>query len=56
MTPVLWVAVMLLATALIYAVAVGAYWFANRPWMALTFVGYVIANIGLIGDALGGMK
>jgi hypothetical protein len=24
----------------------------NRPWMALTFLGYVIANVGLLMDAL----
>ena len=26
----------------------------NRPWMALTFLGYVIANVGLLMDALSG--
>lgn len=43
---------MLAATALIYGFTSGAYYFTQRPGMALTFVGYVIANVGLIFDAM----
>ena len=52
MTPALWVSLMLGATALIYAATAGAYFFAGRPGMMVAFVGYVIANIGLIWDAV----
>ena len=39
--------------AIVYVFQVFGYQFIfNRPWMALTFFGYVLANIGLVGDAL----
>ena len=48
-----WVIGPLLATTIIYAVTSGGYWFAlRRPGMALAFAGYVLANVGLIWDAL----
>lgn len=53
MTPSSWVALMLGVTAAIYAVTAGAYQFAGRPGMMLAFVGYAVANIGFIWDAIG---
>jgi len=46
------VVAMLIAVSVLYAGAVGGYLTVKRPGMALCFVGYVIANIGLIWDAL----
>ena len=43
---------MLTLTLVIYGATAGAYLFAARPGMMITFVGYVIANVGLIWDAL----
>ena len=51
-TPVHWVVSMLTLTLVIYGATAGAYLFAARPWMMITFVGYVIANVGFIWDAL----
>lgn len=45
-------ALMLVTVSVLYAVAAGGYWFADRPGMAIGFVGYVVANVGLIWDAL----
>ncbi|MCR4302272.1 MAG: hypothetical protein NUV51_11715 [Sulfuricaulis sp.] len=56
MTPVLWVVAMLVTVSTIYLGAAVAYHYALRPGMALAFVGYVIANLGLIIDAIGGGK
>ena len=50
MTPVYWVAAMLVLVSLIYGGAALAYYFSLRPGMAVAFVGYVIANAGLIWD------
>ena len=52
MTPILWVVLMLTVVAVIYGLTAFGYFFAARPGMGLAFVGYVIANIGLIWDAL----
>ena len=52
MSPALWVVAMLVTVSTIYLGAAAAYQFADRPGMALAFVGYVIANIGLILDAM----
>ena len=53
MNPYLWVVTPLLIATLLYAVLAGGYYFAlGRPGMCLGFVGYVIANAGLIWDAL----
>ena len=52
MTATHWVALMLVAVSVIYAATAGGYLFAGRPGMALAFVGYVLANIGFIWDAL----
>ena len=49
----IWVVVgSLVIACLLYAACAGGYLFANRPGMALTFAGYVLANAGLIWDAL----
>ena len=50
MTPVLWAVLLLGVTAILYAGTTFAYYFTGRPGMAVTFIGYVIANIGLIWD------
>lgn len=54
MSPViLWVIIPLSVTSCIYAVLAAGYLFAqHRPGMALAFVGYTLANLGLIYDAL----
>lgn len=52
MTPANWVAAMLILVSLIYGAAAIAYACGTRPGMALAFVGYVVANAGLIWDAL----
>ncbi len=52
MTPTHWVIAMLVTVSLIYGGASAAYYFAVRPGMALAFVGYVVANAGLIWDAI----
>ena len=56
MTPVYWVVLLLATVSLIYGGAALAYQFSARPGMALAFVGYVLANAGLIWDALGSGK
>ena len=43
---------MLVAVSLIYGATALAYSLGARPGMALAFVGYVIANMGLIVDAI----
>lgn len=48
-----WPIAMLATTALIYAVTAVAYHFTLRPGMVLVFIGYALANLGLIWDALG---
>jgi len=50
MTSVYWVAAMLALVSLIYGGAALAYYFSLRPGMAVAFMGYVIANAGLIWD------
>ena len=52
MTAVEWLVAMLSLVALIYGATAVAYQFALRPGMAVAFVGYMIANVGLIWDAL----
>lgn len=52
MTPVAWIVTMLATTTMIYLVAAVAYHFADRPGMALCFIGYGLANVGLIIDAV----
>lgn len=52
MTPAQWVVVMLVSVSVIYGVTAVAYQFSARPGMAITFAGYLIANIGLIWDAI----
>lgn len=50
---IVWVVLPLALAAVPYAVLVGGYYFIqHRPGMALAFAGYVIANAGLIWDAL----
>jgi hypothetical protein len=56
MTPSAWTALLLATTALIYAGTALAYWLGVRPGMALAFVGYAMANVGFIIDAMGGGK
>ena len=52
MTPAQWLILLFGVTALQYAGTAVAYHFADRPGMTIVFVGYVIANIGLLVDAL----
>jgi len=52
MTPQAWLVAMLATTALIYAATALAYHFTLRPGMVLVFVGYALANLGLIWDAV----
>ena len=52
MSPSYWVALMLVTVSLIYGGAAIGYLYGARPGMALAFVGYVVANIGLIWDAM----
>ena len=52
MTPAYWVVLMLALVTTIYVGAAIAYQFAARPGMAIAFAGYVVANLGLIWDAL----
>lgn len=54
MTPNQWVMLMLLVVASIYAITAGAYLFSGRPGMMVCFVGYIIANLGLVWDAIRG--
>jgi hypothetical protein len=56
MTPALWVCALLVTVSVLYGSAAAAYWFGARPGMALAFVGYVVANLGLIWDALAPAK
>lgn len=52
MTPLNWVILMLVVVSMIYGGAATAYHFSARPGMSLAFVGYVVANAGLIWDAI----
>ena len=52
MTPTHWVVLMLVTVSVVYSGAALAYHYSMRPGMAVAFVGYVIANAGLIWDAL----
>lgn len=52
MTPTVWVVSMLSIVSAIYLVASGGYLHLGRPGMCLALVGYVIANVGLIWDAI----
>lgn len=48
-----WVIFPLAVTSGIYAVLAAGYFFVqSRPGMALAFTGYVVANIGLMWDAM----
>lgn len=49
----LWVITPLVIASILYATLAGGYFvIQHRPGMALAFAGYVIANIGLIWDAV----
>jgi hypothetical protein len=49
----LWVVTPLVIANILYATLAGGYFvIQHRPGMALAFAGYVIANIGLIWDAI----
>ncbi len=49
----LWVILPLSISSGVYAVLVGGYFFVQeRPGMSIAFLGYVIANCGLMWDAL----
>ena len=50
MPPVYWLPPILVLVSLIYGGAALAYYFSLRPGMAVAFMGYVIANAGLIWD------
>lgn len=52
MTAAQWVAAMLITVSLLYSVAAVAYFINGKPGMAVAFVGYVLANAGMIYDAL----
>ena len=52
MVPSYWVALMLGTVSILYLIATVAYQLGHRPGMAVTFAGYIIANLGLIWDAL----
>ena len=53
MNPYLWVVLPLALATCLYAVLAGGYFFAlGRPGMAVGFLGYVIANLGFIWDAV----
>lgn len=52
MTPATWLVALLVTVSCLYTATAGAYYFHSRPGMAVAFVGYVVANIGLIWDAL----
>lgn len=52
MNPTIWVVSMLTLVSVIYLVAAGGYLHLSRPGMCLAFVGYVIANAGLVWDAI----
>lgn len=52
MTPTTWVVTMLSFVSVIYLVTSGGYLFAGRPGMALAFIDYVLANAGLVWDAI----
>lgn len=46
----LWIAISTGVGTLLYLVTAGGYYMGARPGMAVTFVGYAIANLGLIWD------
>ena len=49
----IWVVIPLVIVAVIYAVLATAYFVVqHRYGMSLAFVGYVVANVGLVWDAL----
>ena len=52
MTPTFWVVSMLSVVSAVYLMASGGYLYLGRPGMFLAFVGYVVANGGLIWDAI----
>ena len=52
MTPIIWVVSMLAIVSVVYLAASGGYLHLGRPGMCLAFVGYVVANVGLIWDAI----
>ena len=52
MNPSQLTAAMLSVVSLLYGIAAIGYYLADRPAMAACFVGYIVANVGLIWDAL----
>lgn len=52
MTPIHWVVLSLCAAGLVYIATAVGYHFIQRPGMVVAFIGYVIANCGLIWDAI----
>ena len=53
MTPTTWLVLFLSSALVLYVGAAGAYYFHDRPGMAITFIGYALGNVGLLWDALG---
>ena len=49
-----WIMLLLIVVSVLYTATSVAYLISARPGMAIAFAGYVLANIGLIWDALGG--
>ena len=54
MTPTAWLVSLLVVVSVLYSGTALAYLWNSRPGMMLAFIGYVIANLGLIWDALHG--
>ena len=52
MTAAHWVVAMLVTVSALYTGAAVAYFLNGKPGMAVAFIGYVLANAGLIYDAL----
>ncbi|MBT9176626.1 MAG: hypothetical protein DDT20_00946 [Firmicutes bacterium] len=43
-----WLALLFGISTVLYVAAAVAYWYGLRPGMTVTFVGYTLANLGLI--------
>lgn len=50
MTPAQWVLLNLGVCGLLYTATAVAYYFGGRPGMLVAFVGYAIANAGIVWD------
>ena len=50
MTPAHWIAVLFGLGGILYVGASVAYYLSARPGMAIAFIGYAAANIGLVWD------